>query len=620
MWQRTSRQIGWMAIDALLLAGALALAYQLRFDFETPDDYTRQFHALVIPVVAIELTLLWLLGLYRRMTQFAGAGELLITASALFIGLVIGGIYYMVEKALGRTAADPSLAPWQWPIPRPVLLTNFLAGAAAVGGARLVRRLTLAWPAGYAPNARRTLIAGATDVGDFAVRLLRRNPAVGLRPVAFLDEAGALRGRTIQGLPIVGALPDLAEVVRQWKIEEVLIALPGGELEAINRVVEQCRRAGVPVRVLPGQNELIAGRRTLGALRPVDVHEVLGRERLDETLDEAMNYVRGEVVLVTGAGGSIGSELCRQIIALGPSRLVMVGRGENSLFELQQALGPDGPERRCIVANVQDEAKMAQVFGHHRPALIFHAAAHKHVPLMENDPDEAVKNNILATDLLARLADAHGAKRFVLISTDKAVRPTAVMGASKRVAEQIISAWAGRSPCRFVAVRFGNVLGSRGSVVPIFRRQIEHGGPVTVTDPAAERYFMTVREAVSLVLRAGAVAESGQLCVLDMGEPVKIVDLARDMIRLSGYSEEEVKIVFTGLRPGEKLFEELLADGEHTLPTPHPKLRIARAQAALSAEEMADLLAWLRGAPQEEQDVKQRLMRFVPEYRPRQTE
>lgn len=610
-----------MAIDALLLAVALALAYQLAFDLNPniAHDYMAQFRAVLAPAVAVQLLLLWATGLYRRMLRFAGVGEIILIAAALSGALLVGLLHFAWERALGHVPGAPGVAPWQWPVPRSVLGINWLLGIALVGGVRLVRRAAQAWPGGWPTNARRALVVGATDVGDFAVRMLRRTPSLGLRPVAFLDEAGTFTGRTIQGLPIVGSLADLGEVLREWQIDEVLVALEGTAATAtINRVVEECRRRGVAVRVLPSQNELIAGRRTLTSLRPVDVAEVLGRPPVDLALDEALNCVRGEVVLITGAGGSIGSELTRQIATLGPAKMVLVGRGENSLFELMQRQGEDGPRRVHAVADVRDEPKMRRLFETHRPALIFHAAAHKHVPLMESAPDEAVKNNILATDLLARLAHEFGAKRFVLISTDKAVRPTSVMGASKRVAEQIIAAWAARSPVRFVAVRFGNVLGSRGSVVPIFRRQIEHGGPVTVTHPEAERYFMTVEEAVSLVLRAAAVAESGQLCVLDMGEPVRIEELARNLITLSGLEPgRDIAIEFTGLRPGEKLREEYLSAQEGLEKTAVGKVWVTRPETPDAAALARDLEALAAAAARGDTEEILRLLRArVPDYQP----
>jgi FlaA1/EpsC-like NDP-sugar epimerase len=617
MWQRRTRQIGLLLIDALILGAVLAVSYELIFDFEVPPRYMSQFRAVLLPIVALELLLLWAFGLYRRMMRYAGTGDIVLITGAMTITLLLGLLHFQLMRALGHVAGSADFPPWLWPIPRPVLAINWLAGIGAVGGLRLVRRLGQAWPAGGMAGANRALIVGATDVGDFAVRMLRRNPAVGLRPVAILDESGALVGRTIQGLPIVGGLGDLGAVLSDWQIDEVLVALPSEQTAIINRVVEEVRRQGVAVRVLPGENELIAGRRTLGSLRQVDVAEVLGREPVDTHLEESMNYVRGETVLITGAGGSIGSELCRQIAALEPAKMLMVGRGENSLFELGLRLGPASENLRILVADIRDEPKMERLFTEHRPGVVFHAAAHKHVPLMESAPDEAVKNNILATDLLARLADAHGVKRFVLISSDKAVRPTSVMGASKRVAEQVVTDWARRSPVRFVAVRFGNVLGSRGSVVPLFRRQIEHGGPVTVTHPEAERYFMTVEEAVSLVLRAGAVGESGQLCVLDMGELVRIEDLARNLITLSGLEPgRDIEIRHTGLRPGEKIKEEYLSAQEGLQKTSVGKVLITRPDETSHEALRADIEALRQATEQGEIDEILRLLASrVPDYR-----
>jgi FlaA1/EpsC-like NDP-sugar epimerase len=623
-----TRVIAWMVIDALILAGSLAVAYQLAFEFEPLPEYIRQFQAVLLPVIAVELALLLSFGLYRRMLRFAGLGELLIVASALTLALLAGLLYFLLQRSAGNTPADPGVPPWQWPIPRSVLGINWLLGMGAVGGVRLVRRLGQAWPTGRPSKARRALVIGATDVGDFAVRMLHRSPGVGLRAVAFLDDSGAFEGRTIQGLPIAGSLPDLGEVLSDWQIDEVLIALPEAGPTKITRIVEQCRRHSVGVRVLPSQNELIAGQRALGSLRSVDVAELLGREPADLHLDDSLNYVQGEVVVITGAGGSIGSEICRQVANLEPAAMVMIGRGENSLFELSQELesrlrqrpGSRTGPRHYVVADVRESSKMKQVFAEHRPGVIFHAAAHKHVPLMEAAPDEAVKNNVLATDLLAGLAHEHGTKRFVMISTDKAVRPSSVMGASKRIAEQVISAWAAKSPVRFVSVRFGNVLGSRGSVIPIFRRQIERGGPLTVTHPEAERYFMTVEEATSLVLRAGAVAESGQLCVLDMGEPVRIEDLARNLITLSGLEPgRDIEIEFTGLRPGEKLLEEYLSSREGLEKTAIGKVWVTRPEVP-EPEQLARDLETLREAARrgEGAEITRILASRIPDYNPAQ--
>lgn len=572
---RTKSTLSWLLVDALLLAGAVSFAYQLAFDFAPRDVYIAQFQRVLIPIVAVQILLLWATGLYRRMIRYAGSTEIILIAGALTGSLLIGLLYFYWKRTMGHTESNGDFSPWQWPIPRSVLGINWLAAICLTGGARLLRRGLLLRPRGTPKGARRVLIVGTNAVAVFAARMLRQTQDA--RAVAFLDESGVNQGRTILGLPVVGSLPDLEAAIRGFQIGDVLIALPESGPETITRVVEKCRQNQIPVRVLPNEGELVAGRRTLGSLREVDVNEVLGREPADLKLDESMNYLRGETVLITGAGGSIGSELCRQISVLEPARLLMLGRGENSLFDLSQNLPCGGRAKPLLITNICDEAKMRHVFSKYRPTIVFHAAAHKHVHLMEAAPEEAVKNNILGTHLMTRLADEFGVKRFVLISTDKAVRPTSVMGASKRIAEQVVMARAANSQTRFVAVRFGNVLGSRGSVVPIFRRQIERGGPVTVTDAKAERYFMTVEEATALVLRAGAVGESGQLCVLDMGEPVLIEDMARNLITLAGLEPgKDIEIEHVGLRPGEKLKEEYLSAQEGLTKTSIGKIFVAR--------------------------------------------
>ncbi|MBM3390536.1 MAG: polysaccharide biosynthesis protein [Betaproteobacteria bacterium] len=412
-------------------------------------------------------------------------------------------------------------------------------------------------------------------------------------------------------------------IFRRAATGHVIIAMPSASAGVRRRAAEAATAAGLTALTVPAIDDLLSGRVAISNLRKVELEDLLGRDpiRLDE--EGLHRLLTGRRVLVTGAGGSIGSELCRQIARYAPARLVFFEQSEFALYRIEQEFSAQFPDIgiACVVGDVKDEDCLAAAFSMHRPEVVFHAAAYKHVPLMENENAwAAVRNNVLGTWCVARAARTACVGKFVMVSTDKAVNPTNVMGASKRLAEMVCQILQAESHVtHFVTVRFGNVLGSSGSVIPRFREQIARGGPVTVTHPDIIRYFMLIPEAAQLVLQAGLMGQGGEIFVLDMGEPVKIVDLARDMIRLSGYTEEEIKIVFTGLRPGEKLYEELLADGEHTLPTPHPKLRIARAQASLLSEALTDLLAWLQGAPQDEAAVKRRLLELVPEYRPQQS-
>jgi len=424
----------------------------------------------------------------------------------------------------------------------------------------------------------------------------------------------------VQGVPVLGRLDDVARIASAYQVQAVIIAMPSATASVRRHAVELVVGAGLKALTVPALADVLAGRVAAAEVRQVELEDLLGRDPV--LLDDSglKQQLAGKSVLVTGAGGSIGSELCRQIIRFGPRRLVFLEQSEFALYSIEQEFA--GQPVSCVMGDVKDAERMAAVFAEYRPDVVFHAAAYKHVPLMERaNAWEAVKNNVQGTLNVARAALAAGAGEFVLISTDKAVNPTNVMGASKRLAEMACQAvQAQASATRFVMVRFGNVLGSSGSVIPRFREQIARGGPVTVTHPEIIRYFMLIPEAAQLVLQAGLMAareaEGGRIFVLDMGEPVKIVDLARDMIRLSGFADEEIKIEFTGLRPGEKLYEELLADGESTLPTPHPKLRIAKPSSAPDQQWLNDLEHWLAAAGRDEAEVKAGLRHRVPEYRP----
>src|SRR6266545_4795459 len=448
-----------------------------------------------------------------------------------------------------------------------------------IAGSRLLARSVIERPGtGLVARGKEVLVVGAGDAGQLVIREMQRNRQLGYTPIGLIDDDPRKKNLRIHGVRVLGTTEELAHILRDNRPDEVLIAIPSGSGAARQRIVTVTREGNVPVKTLPALYELISGESDLATqIRPVQVEDVLGREPVDVDLEASASYLENETVLVTGAGGSIGSELCRQIARLGPQRLILVDQGETALFEIERELvdergfAPSVP----VLADVKSRTKMRQVFERYKPSVVFHAAAYKHVPLMEANPLEAVRNNALGTRVLAETAVDFGAERFVLVSTDKAVNPKTVMGQSKALCEWIVEAYGARTdiPTRFVAVRFGNVLGSSGSVIPIFRRQIERGGPVGVTHPEMTRYFMTIPEAVSLIVQAGSIGRSGQVFVLDMGEPVSIVELARNMIRLSGKEpERDVAIEFVGVRPGEKLHEELWGDGESVGDTPHPKI------------------------------------------------
>jgi len=517
-----------------------------------------------------------LLGVYRRLWQYAGLRDLQVQLSAL----VAGGAALL---------AVPS------PLPYTVRTLFWLSAAGGLLGLRLGVRLLSTRGGSVRPaRTRRILIIGAGDAGTGVLRELQRHPELGIAAVGFLDDDPAKHGREAYGVPVLGPTDAVGRAVRENGVSEVLIAIPSAPAHELRRIWSQASAQGVPVRILPRLSDLDRSQRLVQQIRSVQLTDLLGRPEVQIDQIAVSRYLTGRTVLVTGAGGSIGSEICRQVAAFGPGRLILFGHGEHSLHQIMLELQGHYPGLALTVAvgDVQDQSAVERLFRAHRPAVVFHAAAHKHVPLMEQNPAEAVKNNVLGTYHVALAAQRHGASHFVLISTDKAVRPSSIMGASKRAAEAVTAALAGHGPCRMVVVRFGNVLGSRGSVVPVFQQQIAAGGPITVTHPEVTRYFMTIPEAARLVLQAGAMGHSGERFVLDMGEPVRIVDLARTLARIIA-PEQEVPIIFTGLRAGEKLHEELFDADEVVAPTAHPRIRRAAAEVP-AAFDLTRALAELR--------------------------
>jgi FlaA1/EpsC-like NDP-sugar epimerase len=465
-------------------------------------------------------------------------------------------------------------------LPRSVAVMDWLLLLGLIAGTRLFARSVIERPGTgrLVARGKEVLVVGAGDAGQLTIREMQRNRQLGYTPIGLIDDDPRKKNLRIHGVRVLGTTEELAHILRDNRPDEVLIAIPSASGEARQRIVTVTRENNVPVKTLPGLYELISGETDLATqIRPVQVEDVLGREPVDVDLEASASYLENETVLVTGAGGSIGSELCRQIARLGPQRLILVDQGETALFEIERELvdergfAPSIP----VLADVKSRTKMRQVFDRYRPSIVFHAAAYKHVPLMEANPLESVRNNALGTRILAEIAVEFGAERFLLVSTDKAVNPKTVMGQSKALCEWIVEAYGAREDIatRFVAVRFGNVLGSSGSVIPIFRRQIANGGPVTVTHPEMTRYFMTIPEAASLVIQAGGIGGRGDVFVLDMGDPVRILDLAKQMVRLSGKEpDRDIAVEIVGTRPGEKLHEELWGAGETAVSTSHPKI------------------------------------------------
>ncbi len=575
--------------DAVFVALAWYLAFQLRFDFDVaPPPYERLLRNAFLLVLVIKLVAFVAFGFYDRWWRYVSTRDMWVTARGVTVAsLVIFLVVYLWNPEPG------------FRLPAGVALIDWLLTLAFIAGSRLLARTIIERPAsGLVARGKEVIVIGAGDAGQLIVREMQRSRTLDYTPIGLVDDDPRKRGMRLHGVRVLGTTGELAHILSDNKPDEVLIAIPSASGEVRQRIVNVARKEGVPVKTLPALHELISGETNLaGQIRPIQVEDVLGREPVEVDFAAIASYLVNESVLVTGAGGSIGSELCRQIARVRPKRLILLDQAETALFEIERELVDERGFASCfpVLGDVGDRAKMRQLFERYRPAVVFHAAAYKHVPLMESNPIEAVRNNALATKVIADVAVEFEAARFVLISTDKAANPRTVMGQTKALCEWIVEAWGARSDVgtRFVAVRFGNVLGSSGSVIPIFRRQIAKGGPVTVTHPEMTRFFMTIPEAVSLVVQAGALGGRGAVFVLDMGEPVKILDLARQMIRLSGREpDREIAIEIVGTRAGEKLHEELWGDGEAVEPTAHPKLSRATRQpidAVWLEEELAAL-------------------------------
>ncbi len=610
-----------LAIDLVALALAFSVAFLLRFDWRPPTDMIGRL-ALTVPYVVIgEYIVLWGFGVPKFSWRYIGLRE---AWRILAATLVAGVVLLWARIGLGELQSDYVYLRHAV-IPLGVIAMNFVLMFVAITGVRGLRRIlgeeveTRRRLGGTTREAVPTMLIGAGQGGVLMTKELANRPDLGLRAVGFLDDDASKVGSVVNGVPVLGTTERLEELCVEHGAAQVLITMASAPGSTIRRISKLAEDAGLPVKIIPGLYEIAGGRVELARIRPVAIEDLLRREPVALDQDAIAQDLRDRVVLVTGAGGSIGSELCRQVATFRPSRLLLAERAENNLFEIHRELHKRHPELDIVplMADVGDVDRMREVFRSYSPYAVFHAAAHKHVPMMEWNPGEAIKNNVFGTKTVADLADEHGVQSFVMISTDKAVNPTSVMGTSKRVAEMYVQALAGRSETRFVTVRFGNVLGSAGSVIPIFRQQIEDGGPVTVTHPDMRRYFMTIPEACQLVLQAGSMGRGGEIFVLDMGEPVKIVDLARDLIRLSGFRpDEDIEIAFTGVRPGEKLFEEIATDGENADKTRHPKIFVGRRPAAAWGDviQHLDALSTCLERPSRERVVAA-LHDCVPEYK-----
>jgi FlaA1/EpsC-like NDP-sugar epimerase len=592
------------------------MAFLVRFeDAQWISDNSRLVLIYLALSVPLRLFIFFLAGMYRRLWRHASVGEVK--------PIILAGIGGGAACALVGLLILPVTGLTDTRVPFSVIFIDTFLTGALIAFPRLMARINRG---GYMRRRRddkgkRVLIAGAGDAGKLVVKeLFASSHQLGLEPVGFVDSDATKHGHMLAGLPVFGPLAHIPEIVERYGVAEIIIAMPSAPGTVIRQVVRAALSCGIPTRTVPSLPEIISRQGNATGLREVEIQDLLRRDAVETDLAAVAELATSETVLITGAGGSIGSELCRQLARLAPTRLILLGHGENSIFDIFQELSLSFPDVNIIpvIADVRDRGRIQYIFQQYRPHAVFHAAAHKHVPLMEDNVLEAVTNNVSGTRNVVDAAIEVNVQHFVLISTDKAVRPTSVMGATKRIAEQLVQHAAAKHHRNFVSVRFGNVLGSRGSVVPTFLRQIRAGGPVTVTHPEMRRYFMTIPEAVQLVLQAGALGRGGEVFVLDMGEQIRVVDIATDLIRLSGLEVgADIEIKFTGVRPGEKLYEEMFFTAENVLPTDHPK--VLRARNGLLAEGVIKKIWNLtnstdQGRPEDE--IRRLIQTLVPDFHP----
>ena len=596
------RLISMIIFDAVLVISSVYLSLLLRFDGGIEAPYYQAFIALVPWFAIISLVSLYFFRIYHRMWQYASLGELYSIIKAITTSM-------LVIVALIYTIPLPYL-------PRSVYILSWGLMVALIGGSRLGWRILRDFIIkDISSVAKRTLIIGAGDAGALVARELKNNQGLNLQAVGFIDDSRYKQNLSLYGIPVLGNRRAIPHIVEHYGIEEIIVAMPSASGRVIRELIEICQSTPAQMRIFQGAGDLLSQG---NKIRNIELEDLLRREPVKLNLEEIAAYLTGKTVLVSGAGGSIGSELCRQICSFKPHSLIVLDYSENNLFDIDNELREAWPDIQIEteLADIKDRARLQLVFSRNRPQVVFHAAAHKHVPMMEKHPAEAIKNNILGTRNIAEMADKFGTETFILISTDKAVNPTSVMGATKRIAEMLIQDLNQNSQTNLAAVRFGNVLGSRGSVIPTFKKQIENGGPITVTHPDMTRYFMTIPEAVQLVIEAGAMATGGEIFVLDMGEPVKIVDLAQDLIRLHGYEpDKDIKIKFTGIRPGEKLYEELFSTREQMAATIHDRIYISNKDQDrnFNSIETIDTL-FAKNAFINHNDVVELISQVLPEY------
>jgi len=613
-------------IDIICINFAYILSFLLRFEFTISDNFLWYFAFYannIVVITAVKLAVFWAFGLYRSLWKYAGTEELLKIVLAGFVATAASIVYLEFTQQY---------------FPRSIYVFSCVMDIVLVGGVRFGYRIIrdlrkpgavtsliqLLGKSHEAAEISRVMVVGAGDAGAAIIKDIRQHPEHGKKVVVAVDDDPNKLNQTIAGVKIAGSHTAIKHLARKHGVDEIIIAIPSANKKVIQEIVNECNKTRCKMKILPGIGDLINEKVSISKLRDVDIEDLLGREPVQVNLKEISGYLEGKIVLVTGGGGSIGSELCRQIARFRPRKLIALDIYENSVFELSNEIKSTYPnlEFEVVIASVRSRQRMRDVFVKYKPHVVFHAAAHKHVPLMEHNPKDAVINNIVGTKNMIDLADEYAVENFVMISTDKAVNPTNVMGATKRVAEMILQEKSAHSRTSYSAVRFGNVLGSNGSVIPLFRKQIERGGPVTVTHEDITRYFMTIPEAVQLVIQAGAMATGGEIFILDMGDPVRIMDLAENVIRLSGYVPNvDIDIKITGLRPGEKLYEELLLDEEGIEKTAHNKIYVGHPLPP--SPELIEMLEKEMNCSEDsingilsmkDEEVKEWLQKIVPNY------
>lgn len=604
---RKTKKLILIIIDIMLINISFYLSFYLKFDSNIPLIYLSYITNNFIIITVIKLIIFSYLKLYKNFWKYASIEELIQILAAVFISNIIVLFYFILRKIS---------------FPQNIYILIFIIDILFVGGSRLSYRVIREFKKrklNLKNNIKRIMIIGAGDAGAMIIREFKNNFKLNYKPIVVIDDDEKKIGQRINGIPILGRKTEIVNVVKNKNIDEIIIAIPSADKKQIRDIIDECKKTKCKIKILPNMSEYIESRGSINKIRYVKIEDLLGREEVKLKVEEISEHLKGKNVLVTGGGGSIGSELCRQISKFNPKKIIILDIYENNAYNLLNEIKRKykNIDIKIIIASIRDKQRINEVIKDLMPDIVFHAAAHKHVPLMESNPKEAIKNNVLGTVNVVLAAHKYHVKRFVMISTDKAVNPRNVMGASKRLCEMYIQSINNISKTEFVAVRFGNVLGSNGSVIPLFKEQISEGGPVTVTHKNVIRYFMTIQESVQLVIQAGAMALGGEIFILDMGEPVKILNLAEDLIRLSGFEPyKDIPIVITGLRDGEKLYEELLLDGEGILSTNHEKIFIAQPQFK-DYESLVEEIEKLKEITSNGnvQEVKDYLQKIVPNYK-----